>query len=121
MINLILHRLLNRSGGYIDSSVPFLTFNQYIKTHMLTPSQYHNHLNENKQKLHKEIMKLYNKGLGYKRIHKKLIEKGFILSKSPITIDFTIKKILKRNKFLNQPIINIYRNFEIQFLKVFKE
>ena len=116
-----LQKSFNRSGCYVDSSVPFLTFNQYIKTHMLTPSQYHNPLSENKQKLHKEIMKLHNKGLGYKRIHKKLIENGVRVAKSPNTIDFMIRKMLKRNKFLNQPIIDIYRKFEIQFLKVFKE
>ena len=84
---------------------------------MLTLSQYHNPLSEDKQKLHKEIMILHNKGLGYKRIHKKLIENGIKVAKSPNTIDFMIRKMLKRNKFLNQPIIDIYRNFEIQFLK----
>ena len=88
---------------------------------MLTLSQYHNPLSEDKQKLRKEIMILHNKGLGYKRIHKKLIENGIKVAKSPNTIDFMIRKMLKRNKFLNQPIIDIYRNFEIQFLKVFKE
>ena len=88
---------------------------------MLTPSQYHNPLSEDKQKLHKEIMKLHNKGLGYKRIHKKLIKNGVKVAKSPNTIDFMIRKMLKRNAFLNQPIIDIYRKFEIQFLKVFKE
>ena len=88
---------------------------------MLTPSYYHNPLSNDKEILHTEIFKLYNKGLGYKQIHKKLIEKGFKVAKSPTTIDFIIKKRLKRNEFLYQPIINIYGNFEIQFLKVVKE
>ena len=88
---------------------------------MLTPSYYHNPLSKDKKILHTKIFKLYNKGLGYRRIHKKLIEKGVKVAKSPTTIDFIIKKRLKRNEFLNQSIINIYRKFEIQFLKVFKE
>ena len=98
-----------------------MKFNHFIKTHMHTISYYHNPLSKDKEKLHTEIFKLYNKGLGYKRIYKKLIENGFKIAKSPPAIDFIIKKKLKRNTFLNQPIINIYRNFEIQFLKVFKD
>ena len=101
-----------------DSSIPFLVFNFYTKTHHLVPSPYFNPLSKSKQKLHKEIFKLYNKGLGYKRIHKKLIEKGIKVAKSPTTIDFIIKKRLKRNAFLNQPIINEYNNYDIQFLRV---
>ena len=87
---------------------------------MLTPSQYHNPLSEDKQKLHKEIMKLHNKGLGYKRIHKKLIENGVKVAKSANTIDFMIRKMLKRNAFLNQPITDKYQNYDIQFFKVLK-
>lgn len=112
---------LNRSRTDFGSSIPFLKFNHYIKTHMLTPSYYHNPLSRDKEILHAEIFKLYNKGLGYRQIHKRLIEKGIKVAKSPTTIDFIIKKRLKRNEFLNQLIIDIYRNFEIQFLKVFKE
>ena len=50
-----------------------------------------------------------------------MVENGFDVAKSSTTIDSIIKKRLKREAFLNQPIIDIYRNFEIQFLKVFKE
>jgi len=104
-----------------DSSVPFLTFNQFIKTHKLNPSQYNNPLTEDRKVIHNEVFRLYNKGLGYKRIHRNMVKNGFDVAKSSTAIDSIIKKRLKREAFLNQPIIDIYRNFEIQFLKVFKE
>jgi len=111
---------LNRSRTDFGSSIPFLKFNHYIKTHMLTPSYYHNSLRKDKEILHTEIFKLYNKGLGYRRIHKKLIEKGVKVAKSPTTIDFIIKKRLKRNEFLNQTITDEYNNYDIQFLNISK-
>ena len=51
-------------------------------------------------------------------IHKKLVEKGFKIGKSPTCVDSIIKKRIKRNEFLNQPVIEDYRNFDIQFLEV---
>lgn len=113
-------RLLHSSRTDFGSSIPFLKFNHYIKTHMLTPSYYHNSLSKDKEILHTEIFKLYNKGLGYRRIHKKLIEKGVKVAKSPTTIDFIIKKRLKRNEFLNQTITDEYNNYDIQFLNISK-
>ena len=113
--------LFNGCGIDDDSSVPFLTFNQFIKTHKLNPSQYNNPLSEDRKVIHNEVFRLYNKGLGYKRIHRNMVKNGFDVAKSSTAIDSIIKKRLKREAFLNQPIIDIYRNFEIQFLKVFKE
>ena len=110
--------LLNSSGGYVDSSVPFLTFNQFIKTHKLNPSQYNNPLTEDRKVIHNEIFRLFNKGLGYRRIHRNMVENGFKVAKSSTTIDSIIKKRLKRDAFLNQPITNEYRNYDIEFLRV---
>ncbi len=90
----------------------------FTKTHRLSPSQYNNPLSNDKKKLHTEIFKYYNKGLGYKRIHRKLVENGWKVGKSPNTIDSIIKKRLKRDEILNQPIIEEYRNFDIQFLQI---
>ena len=47
-----------------------------------------------------------------------MVENGFKVANSPTTIDSIIKKRLKREAFLNQPIINEYRNYDIQFLRV---
>ena len=75
-------------------------------------------MSENREKLHRVIFNLYEKGLGYKRIHRKLVKMGNDVGKSPNTIDSIIKKRLKRNKILNQPVIEEYRDFDIQFLRV---
>ena len=47
-----------------------------------------------------------------------MVENGFKVANSPTTIDCIIKKRLKREAFLNQPIINEYRNYDIEFLRV---
>ncbi len=110
--------LLHSCGIDDDSSVPFLTYNQFIKTHKLNPSQYNNPLTEDRKVIHNEVFRLYNKGLGYKRIHRNMVENGFDVAKSSTTIDSIIKKRLKREAFLNQPITNEYRNYDIEFLRV---
>ena len=110
--------LLHRYGFKFDSSIPFLVFVFYTKTHHLSPSQYNVPLSKDRKKLHNEIFNLYNQGLGYKRIHRKLVENGWKVGKSPNTIDSIIKKRMKRDEILNQPVIEEYRNFDIQFLRV---
>jgi len=47
-----------------------------------------------------------------------LADLDFEVAKSSTTIDCIIKKRLKREAFLNQPIINEYRNYDIEFLRV---
>ena len=121
MTNLTLDYLLHRCGLPFDSYVPFLTFDHFIKTHKLNPSQYNNPLTKDRKIIHNEIFRLFNKGLGYRRIHRNMVENGFEVANSPTTIDSIIKKRLKREAFLNQPIMNEYRNYDIQFLKVVKE
>jgi hypothetical protein len=101
-----------------DSSIPFLVYDFYSETHFLVPSQYHIPLSEDRQKLHKEIFNLHKQGIGYKRIHRILVKKGFKIGKSPSTIDSIIKKRIKREQFLNQPVIEEYRNFDIEFLRI---
>jgi len=71
------HSLLNSCGFKFDSSIPFLVFVFYTKTHHLSPSQYNVPLSKDRKKLHNEIFNLYNQGLGYKRIHRKLVENGW--------------------------------------------
>ena len=99
-----------------DSSIPFLVFVFYTKTHHLSPSQYNVPLSKDRKKLHNEIFRLNKTGLGYRKIHRKLVEKGFQIGKSPTTVDSIIKKRTKRDEFLNQPIIQEYRNFDIEFV-----
>ena len=63
-------------------------------------------------------MRLHNKGWGYTKIHRHLLQNGFEIGKSRTTVDSIIKKIKKREAFLNQPITNEYRNYDIEFLRV---
>ena len=109
---MILLDLLHCYGLTFDSSIPFLVFVFYTKTHHLSPSQYNNPLSNEREKLHNEIFNLYNQGFGYKRIHRKFVENGWKVGKSPNTIDYIIKKRLKRNEILNQPVVEEYRNFD---------
>ena len=111
-------RLFNSCGIDDDSSVPLLVFVFYTKTHHLSPSQYNVPLSKDRTDLHKVIFNLYDQGLGYKRIHRKLVENGWKVGKSPNTIDSIIKKRMKRDEILNQPVIEEYRDFDIQFLRV---
>ena len=101
-----------------DSFIPFLVFDFYSETQFLVPSQYHIPLSKSRQKLHKEIFNLHKQGIGYRRIHRELVKKGFKIGKSPSTIDSIIKKRTKREEFLNQPVIEEYRNFDIEFLRI---
>ncbi len=61
-------------------------------------------------------MKLHKEGWGYTRIHKHLIKNGYKIGKSRTSVDSIIKKRLKREEFLNQPITQEYRNFDIEFV-----
>ena len=103
-----------------DSSIPIIVFDFYTKTHLLVPSSYHIPLSKGREKLHNVIFKLYNQSLGYKKIHKRLIEKGFKIGKSPSTVDSIIKKRIKREEFLNRPVFEEYRNFDIEFYRIEK-
>ena len=107
-------------GGGINfgSSIPFLTFTFYTVTHKLVPSNYYRPLTKTQLKLHKEIIKLQKKGLSYRKIHKELINKGFKIGKSPSTVHSIIKKREKRDKFLNQPVVEGYKDFDILFYEV---
>jgi hypothetical protein len=78
-------------------------------------------LSKGREKLHKVIFKLYKQSLGYKKIHKKLVEKGFKIGKSPSTVDSIIKKRIKREEFLKRPVFEEYRSFDIEFYKIKKE
>ena len=63
-----------------------------------------------------EVMKLHREGWAYTKIHKHLRKNGFKIGKSRTVVDSIIKKRLKRDEFLNQPIIEEYRNFDIEFV-----
>ena len=110
--------LFDCGGINFGSSIPFLTFTFYTITHKLVPSNYFKPLSKTQLKLHKEIVRLQKKGLSYRKIYKELINKGFKIGKSPSTVHSIIKKREKRDKFLNQPVVEGYKDFDILFYKV---
>ena len=67
-----------------------------------------------RENLHKEIMKLHNKGWGYTKIHRHLRENGFQIGKSRTTVDSIIKKMKKKHDYLSQPIIDGIGNFRVE-------
>ena len=68
-----------------------------------------------RENLHNTIMKLHNEGWGYTKIHKHLLKNGFQIGKSRTTVDWIIKKIKKRQSFLNQPIYKSgFQDFRVE-------
>ena len=61
-------------------------------------------------------MKLHDKGWGYTKIHRYLVQNGFKIGKSRTTVDSIIKKIKKRKEFLSQPIIDGIGNFRVEMM-----
>ena len=68
-----------------------------------------------RENLHKTIMKLHNEGWGYTKIHRYLRENGFEIGKSRTTVDTIIKKIKKREQFLNQSVYESgFQDFRVE-------
>jgi len=98
-----------------DKWKPFLCFDYIITTNQFHNTNYRKPLSKNGIRLQKEIMKLHNKGWGYTKNHRHLIENGFEIGKSRSTVDSIIKKIKKREEFLSQIIIDGIENIFIRF------
>ena len=92
-------------------------FEYTITTHQFNPSNYFNTLSKDRLKLHNEINKLHLKGWGYTKIHTHLIKNGFKIGKSRTTVDSIIKKIKKREEFLNQLIMDGIKNIRVEWRK----
>ena len=63
-------------------------------------------------------MKLHNKGWGYTKIHRHMIENGFKIGKSRTTVDSIIKKIKKREEFLSKLLLMRLKAFLYEFLNI---
>ena len=113
----------NRDGVRLrvnETYIPHLVFDYVITTHQFYSSPYYKPMSEDREKLHNEIRKLHKRGWGYTKIHTHLRKNGFKIGKSRTTVDKILKKMKKREEFLNQPVIKEYRNFIIEFLSVNK-
>jgi len=103
--------------GGLNKQKPYLCFDYTITTNQFHTSTYRKPLSKDRIRLHKEIMKLHDKGWGYTKIHRYLVKNGFEIGKSRTTVDSIIKKIKKREEFLSQPIIDGIGNFRIKMME----
>ena len=99
--------------------IPHLVFDYVITTHQFNPSPYYKELSNDRKKLHNKVMELHNKGWGYTKIHHHLLKNGFEIGKSRTTVDIMIKKIKKREQFLNQAIYKSgFQDFRVEKIRV---
>ena len=109
------HSLLNSHELLYDVWKPYLVFEYIITTHNFNPTMYRYTDVSHRLKLHTEINKLHEQGWGYTKIHTHLIKNGFKIGKSRTTVDKIIKKIKKRNEFLNQSIYKSgFQDFRVE-------
>ena len=94
---------------------PYLTFDFVLITHQFNPSQYSREFKD-REPIQDIVMKLYNKGWGYTKIHTHLRNNGFKIGKTRTTVNSIIKKMKKRDEFYHQPIMDGYRNFRVEML-----
>jgi hypothetical protein len=95
-----------------------LTFVYRHRTHEFV---YRKKLSESHQNLHKLISKLKSDGLGYRRISKELNIQGIKSHNGkifyPSLVSNIWRKLERKLKILNQPVISEYRDFDIVFLR----
>ena len=101
-----------------ETHIPHLVFDYVITTHQFYSSPYYKPMSEDREKLHNEIRKLHDIGLGYTKIHTHLRKNGFKIGKSRTTVDKILKKMKKRDEFLSQPILDGIGNFRVEMREV---
>ena len=105
---------------YLSKStpIPFLTFTYRIKTHLLGSNV--KPLSPQQKLIHRIIFKLKSQGYDFKQISDTLNKHNIrttTCKKFYRSLVWNIyKKRLKRNEFMSQPVIEEYRNFDIEFV-----
>ena len=85
--------------------------------HKFSHTPYFKQYNDRKS-IHNRIKGLYDKGLGYRKIHNILIKEGFDIGKSPSCVYSIIKKLKKREEILSQEAIVELVKIEVKILRV---
>ena len=99
------------------SRCPYLVVYVEIVSHKFSPSPYFTHKHHRKS-IHNRINELRSDGLGYRKIHKVLVDEKFKIGKSPTTVDSMIKKMDRRDRILNQKDVVEIVKVDIEFLRV---
>ena len=107
------------TGLGFPTPTPFLTFNLSVLTNKFV---YRIKLDKSHQKTHNKILQLKNKGLGYRSISKELNRLGFKSSMGkdfyPSLVSVIWKKIEKKQRILNQPVVKEYSDFDIVLIQL---
>ena len=91
-----------------------MVFEHIVTTHHFSPHQYNRKYHERKL-IRDKVWELHNKGWGYTKIHHYLVENNFKVGKSRTTIHSMIQKRIKREKVLNQPIVEEgFKDFRLE-------
>ena len=96
---------------------PYLTITLKVVSHKLSHTPYFNDIKDRKS-IHNKIKGLYDKGLGYRKIHTILIKEGYDIGKSPSCVYSMIKKLEKREGILSQKTTVELDNIEVKILRV---
>ena len=67
--------------------------------------------------IHNRIKELSKQGLGYRKIHRVLVKEKWKIGKSPTCVDTMIRKMKKREKFLNQEVVIKLSDISIKVLE----
>ena len=89
---------------FIGGWKPYLFIDFILVSHQFNPTPYFT-TNKDRKSIQEKVWELHNEGWGYTKIHTYLIEKGFQIGKSRTCVDSMIKKRIKRELILNQPIL----------------
>ena len=116
--NIIFSRLLYCGTLIYVGWIRHLTFTFTISTTKFSVHQYTRTYLQRKE-IRDKVWELHQKGWGYTKIHKYLINNGYEVGKSRATVDSVIKKMKKREYILGlQDQIRKYEDFKIQYFRV---
>ena len=97
---ILFHRNTINRGVFFK---PFLSVHLIVVSHKFSHTPYFKDYDDRKP-IHNRIKELEDQGLGYRRIHKVLIDEGWEIGKTPSCVHTMIKKRKLRDEFLNQEV-----------------
>ena len=80
---------------------PYLSVHLIVVSHKFSHTPYFNDYSK-RIPIHNRIKELSKQGLGYRKIHRVLVKEKWKIGKSSTCVDTMIRKMKKREKFLNQ-------------------
>ena len=94
----------------------YLIVEYIIVSHKFSHTLYFNDYSK-RIPIHNRIKELSKQGLGYRKIHRVLVKEKWKIGKSPTCVDTMIRKMKKREKFLNQEVVIKLGDISIQVLE----